>query len=102
MKEYEDTISKMLAEMEHKSKAWNSEKARLEAERKQAQDDLAGAELAFSDLHRKYERAKEAIVGLKSNEEALRKSNADFQLSLEKANINYQKLKAHAEAQLEK
>jgi chromosome segregation ATPase len=102
MREYEDTISRIVVDKEHAAKAWVKEKETLEAERNQATSDLAGAELAFTDLHQKYERAKVALQGMKKNEQELRGSNEKFQDQLVQANERYKKLKHHAEEQLQK
>ncbi|XP_031336478.1 transforming acidic coiled-coil-containing protein 3-like isoform X3 [Photinus pyralis] len=63
---------------------------------------LANLELAFSDVHQKYERCKQIILGYKSNEDTLRQALALSEENLLKSEQKYESLKAHAKAQIEK
>lgn len=101
MKEYEDTISRILAEKEKALEKSGDDKQKLTEELIIIQSDLSAAEVAFSDLHRKYERAKAAIEVFKSNENTLKQSNLQFQEQIKQAEKKYLVLKAHAEDKLE-
>ncbi|XP_065347159.1 transforming acidic coiled-coil-containing protein 3 isoform X2 [Cloeon dipterum] len=101
MKEYEDTISRILAEKEKAMEKSQEEKQKLTDELAIIQSDLSAAEIAFSDLHRKYERSKSAIEVFKSNENTLKQSNLQFQEQIKQAEKKYMILKTHAEDKLE-
>jgi chromosome segregation ATPase len=101
MKEYEDTISRILAEKEKAVEKGGDERNRLSEELAIIQQDLSAAEVAFSDLHRKYERAKGAIEVFKANENTLKQSNLQFQEQIKQAEKKYLVLKSHAEDKLE-
>ena len=53
LKEYEKTISELIAEKEKERERFELEKSRLEEERDQAAQDLQNVEAAFADVHRK-------------------------------------------------
>ena len=53
LKEYEKTISELIAEKEKERERFEIEKTRLEEERDQASQDLQNVEAAFADVHRK-------------------------------------------------
>ena len=74
LKEYEKTISELIADKERERAAFESERVALAAERDQAVEDLRNVEAAFADVHRKYERTKQAVEGFRQNEEALKKA----------------------------
>ncbi|XP_059485938.1 transforming acidic coiled-coil-containing protein 3 isoform X2 [Neocloeon triangulifer] len=101
MKEYEDTISRILAEKEKAMEKAQEDRQKLTEELVIIQSDLSAAEVAFSDLHRKYERAKSAIEVFKSNENTLKQSNLQFQEQIKQAEKRYLVLKSHAEDKLE-
>jgi len=101
MKEYEDTISRILAEKEKTLEKAGEDKRKLTEELAIIQSDLSAAEVAFSDLHRKYERAKGAIEVFKANENTLKQSNVQFQEQIKQAEKRYLVLKSHAEDKLE-
>merc|ERR1711997_988325 len=64
LKEYEKTISELIAEKEREKVTYEEDRLRLMAERDQATDDLKNVEAAFADVHRKYERTKSVVEGL--------------------------------------
>ena len=53
LKEYEKTISELIAEKEKEREKFEIERRRLEEERDQAAQDLQNVEAAFADVHRK-------------------------------------------------
>ena len=53
LKEYEKTISELIAEKEKERERFEIEKRRLEEEKDQAAQDLHNVEAAFADVHRK-------------------------------------------------
>ena len=53
LKEYEKTISELIAEKEKEREKFEFEKSKLEEERDQAAQDLQNVEAAFADVHRK-------------------------------------------------
>ncbi|XP_069671801.1 transforming acidic coiled-coil-containing protein 2-like isoform X3 [Periplaneta americana] len=101
MEEYEKTISRLVAEKEQERQAHELDKAALQKDRDAAMGHLANIEIAFSDLHKKYERSKTVIEGFKKNEEVLRASLAEYEATIRKQEQKYDVLKSHAMSQLE-
>lgn len=101
MEEYEKTISRLVAEKEQERQAHEQDKSTLLKDRDAAMGHLANIEIAFSDLHKKYERSKTVIEGFKKNEEVLRASLADYETTIRKQEQKYDMLKSHAMSQLE-
>ncbi|PSN44346.1 hypothetical protein C0J52_11097 [Blattella germanica] len=101
MEEYEKTISRLVAEKEEERQAHELDKSSLAKERDTAMGHLGNIEIAFSDLHKKYERSKTVIEGFKKNEEVLRASLAEYEATIRKQEQKYDVLKSHAMAQLE-
>lgn len=101
MEEYEKTISRLVAEKEQERQAHELQKSALLKDRDAAMGHLANIEIAFSDLHKKYERSKVVIEGFKKNEEVLRASLAEYEATIHKQEQKYDMLKSHAMAQLE-
>ncbi|XP_060570300.1 transforming acidic coiled-coil-containing protein 2-like [Ruditapes philippinarum] len=64
---------------------------KIAVEKAQAVEDIQAVETAFSDLHRRYEKAKTMVMSMKKNEETLKKATAD---SLEKQKTLNEKLHA--------
>jgi len=89
--DYELTISNLKSEMEE-----------LRQESETSKRHLSTLEVSFSDLHSKYERCKEIILGLRSNEEALVASVEQFRDGAKKYQDRYEALKVHATEQLQK
>ncbi|XP_022902245.1 transforming acidic coiled-coil-containing protein 1 [Onthophagus taurus] len=91
MDEYEKTISEQVSEIE-----------KLKKEHETAKRHLATLEIAFSDVHQKYERSKGIIEGYKHNEEMLQQSLMLANENIRKNEDKYESLKAHAKAQIDK
>ena len=118
LKEYEKTISDLIAEKEGdkdrmeveevtnnkkiiKRIKFQAEVANAISEKAQAVEDLHNVEAAFADVHRKYERTKQVVEGFKKNEEQLKKCVEEYKEKLKKQDQKYNMLKAHAEEKLE-
>jgi len=101
LKEYEKTISDLIAEKEGDKDKMEADVANAISEKAQAVDDLHNVEAAFADVHRKYERTKQVVEGFKKNEEQLKKCVEDYKDKLKKQDQKYNMLKAHAEEKLE-
>ena len=61
MEEYEKTLSRLEAEKEQERQAHDLDRSSLLKERDKAMGHLANIEIAFSDLHKSYERSKTVI-----------------------------------------
>lgn len=101
LKEYEKTISELIADKERDKNKLEEEMAKMQSEKDQAVDDLQNVESAFADVHRKYERTKQVVEGFKKNEEQLKHYVAEYKLKLKNQDQRYELLKAHAEEKLE-
>merc|ERR1712179_579936 len=77
------------------------ERGKAEEERNQILGDLQDVKRAFKDLHKKYERTKEVINALKSNEDNLKASVTNLSTRFKKGEERYDLLKTHAETKLE-
>eukprot|EP00095_Tigriopus_kingsejongensis_P008046 snap_masked-scaffold201_size263271-processed-gene-1.11 protein:Tk08046 transcript:snap_masked-scaffold201_size263271-processed-gene-1.11-mRNA-1 annotation:"transforming acidic coiled-coil-containing protein 3-like" len=102
LKEYEKTISELIAQKEKEREHFEEERQHMMAERDQAIVDLQNVESAFSDVHRKYERTKQVVEGFKQNEDTLKVRLEEFQTQLRKQDQKYELLKSHAEDTLDK
>lgn len=102
LKEYEKTISELVADKEREKLSYDEERLRLTAERDQAVEDLRGVEAAFADVHRKYERTKSMVEEIKQNEDTLKRYIDEYQSKSRKQEEKYQRLKQHAEETLDK
>jgi hypothetical protein len=102
LKEYEKTISELIAEKEREKAAYDEERTRLMTELDQALADLQNVEAAFADVHRKYERTKSVVEGFKQNEDVLKRYIDEYQLKAKKQEDKYDRLKCHAEDTLER
>merc|ERR1711915_976241 len=101
LKEYEKTISDLIAEKEGDKDRMEAEVANAISEKAQAVEDLHNVEAAFADVHRKYERTKQVVEGFKKNEEQLKKCVDEYKEKLSRQDQKYQLLKEHAEEKLE-
>ncbi|XP_052098525.1 transforming acidic coiled-coil-containing protein 2-like isoform X3 [Mytilus californianus] len=99
--EFEKTISQLQAETEKTSSDSQNSMEDIIKERDQAIDDLQGVEMAFSDLHRRYEKTKSVVEGFKKNEEVLKKCIEDYQSKLKKSEEKLQIIKQQAEEKLD-
>lgn len=100
VEEYERTIASLIAEKEQDKKRHADERIQLIRERDEQVAHLASMEVSFSDLHSKYEKSKQIILSLKTNEEVYKKSIKDFEDNLSKMQNNYELLKQHATSKL--
>ncbi|XP_063433749.1 transforming acidic coiled-coil-containing protein 1-like isoform X6 [Mytilus trossulus] len=99
--EFEKTISQLQAETEKTSSDSQNSIEDIIKERDQAIDDLQGVEMAFSDLHRRYEKTKSVVEGFKKNEEVLKRCIEDYQSKLKKSEEKLQIIKQQAEEKLD-
>ncbi|XP_014681419.1 PREDICTED: transforming acidic coiled-coil-containing protein 3-like isoform X2 [Priapulus caudatus] len=99
--EYETTISQLIAEKEHNKCEATENNSELVAERDQVLEDMQNVEKAFSDLHRRYEKAKGVVEALRKNEDTLKCMVEEYQAKLKKQEHRYQELKNKAEEKLE-
>jgi len=102
LKEYEKTISELIAEKEREKATYEEDKLKLCAERDQATEDLKNTEAAFADVHRKYERTKSVVEGFRQNEDELKRYIEEYQIKAKKQEEKYERLKSHAEETLER
>ncbi|CAH1258283.1 TACC2 [Branchiostoma lanceolatum] len=109
---YERTIQQMIDKLDHleadrlkfefEDKSLTKEnKMQLIREKEQALEDLASVEKSFSDLHKRYDKLKGVVEGLKKNEETMKKCIQEYQTKLKKQEQRYQSLKSHAEEKIE-
>uniref|UniRef100_A0A1B6KP51 Transforming acidic coiled-coil-containing protein C-terminal domain-containing protein n=2 Tax=Graphocephala atropunctata TaxID=36148 RepID=A0A1B6KP51_9HEMI len=101
MEEYEKTISQLVAQKEEEKKEFEVQKDLLMKERDTAMQHLNNMEIAFNDVHQKYERSKTVIEGMKANEDLLKKSLTDYDDAIKSSNSKYESLKNHAVRQLD-
>eukprot|EP00049_Salpingoeca_infusionum_P022593 m.7699 g.7699 ORF g.7699 m.7699 type:complete len:287 (+) comp5275_c0_seq1:47-907(+) len=78
-----------------------SEKTDTSGKSATLEEDLRATEKAFSDLHRKYERAKEVIDNCHANEEKLKGAVVQAQQACKASEERYTKLKSHAEEKIQ-
>lgn len=100
--EQHSTFEKLLSEY---VKAFNqalNEVETITVENDTTKRHLANLESAFSDVHQKYERAKQIIEGFRTNEEMLQHSLINSTETVKKSGEKYDSLKAHAKAQIER
>ncbi|XP_018332381.1 myosin-10 isoform X2 [Agrilus planipennis] len=98
----ENSFKKIMAEFEINIQEKVNEIQKLKEEHETVKRHLANLELAFSDVHQKYERSKNIIERYKLNEEALLQRLAASEEMVQKSEEKYDSLKAHAKAQIEK
>lgn len=101
LKEYEKTISELIADNKNEKTKLEVDLKKIEAEKQQAAEDLQNVEAAFADVHRKYERTKQVLEGFKSNEDQLKKYVDEYKGKLKKSEQKYDLLKSHAEEKLD-
>ncbi|XP_050715124.1 transforming acidic coiled-coil-containing protein 2-like isoform X9 [Eriocheir sinensis] len=99
--QYKGMLASLVSEKEKEKKASEDKIAALQAERDQALEDLANVEVAFSDVHRKYERTKQVVDTLKRNEETLRGAVADYEAKLKKQEQKFLEFQKHAEEKIQ-
>uniref|UniRef100_U3K5V7 Transforming acidic coiled-coil containing protein 3 n=1 Tax=Ficedula albicollis TaxID=59894 RepID=U3K5V7_FICAL len=99
--EFERTLLDFLADADQQKESLRKDIQKLMEEKQQALSDLNSMEKAFSDLFKRFEKQKDALVGYHKNEEVLKKCAEDFWARIKKEEQRYQALKAHAEEKLE-
>jgi chromosome segregation ATPase len=98
--EYERTISEVISERERNRVCHDIDREKLQAELEQVRADFRSAEVAFNDVHRKYERTKDVISGFVSNEATLKRQAEDLRDRVHKGEERFEILKTHAESKL--
>ncbi|RZF47482.1 hypothetical protein LSTR_LSTR007409 [Laodelphax striatellus] len=93
--EYERTISLLVAQNE-------ADKKQLIQERDTVTTHLNNTEIAFNDVHQKYERSKLVIEEMKNTQDTLKASNQEYEKMLKAQEDKYNKLRSHVTGQLEK
>lgn len=96
------TFEKLLSQYEKAFTQKLNELETIASENDTTKRHLANLELAFSDVHQKYERAKQILEGFRTNEEMLQHSLVNSSDTVKKNEEKYESLKAHAKAQLER
>ncbi|XP_063882247.1 titin-like isoform X6 [Scylla paramamosain] len=99
--QYKGMLATLVTEKEKEKKTSDEKISALEGERDQALEDLANVEVAFSDVHRKYERTKQVVDTLKRNEETLRGAVADYEAKLKKQEQKFLEFQKHAEEKIQ-
>ncbi|XP_069140133.1 transforming acidic coiled-coil-containing protein 3-like isoform X2 [Argopecten irradians] len=99
--EFEKTIAQLQAEKEKTCSESQQSMEDVVKERDQALEDLQSVEMAFSDLHRRYEKTKGVVEGFKKNEEVLKKCVQDYQSKLKKSEEKLQDVLQQAEEKLD-
>ncbi|KAI5710674.1 hypothetical protein M8J75_010621 [Diaphorina citri] len=102
LNDYENTITQCVNQRENDKKQFEKYKKELEKEKEEVQLHLRNSEIAFNDVHLKYERSKVIIEGMKANEDHLRARHSELEEELKKQVNKYDALKTHAISQLEK
>lgn len=102
MKEYEQTIARIVAEKSQQKAAYEEGQVEIIRERDEAQQHLNNMEMTFADIHKKYERLKSVVDAFKKNEESLNAALAEKNASIDKIQNMYDMLKSHAVQKLEK
>merc|ERR1711942_514794 len=73
----------------------------LKKEKDAALEEIASVEKSFSDLHKRFDKARELIEGFKKNEQVLKNYAEDLRVKLERQIEKYSTLKKHAEQKIE-
>ncbi|CAI6366001.1 unnamed protein product [Macrosiphum euphorbiae] len=100
--EYEKTISDMVSKKEDVHKEYEARIAYIEEERAKMERHLQNSELAFNDVHEKYNSSKQVIEAMKENETKYKNCIKEFEESLKKYEDKYMRLKIHATEQMNK
>jgi chromosome segregation ATPase len=102
--EYEKTMSGFIQQIDilkEKLQIADDEKLKIIRERDQALEDLRNVESAFSDVHGKYERAKQLLENSRKNEEILKQRDQDLCEKLENRETRISSLKQKLQEKLE-
>ncbi|XP_022179978.1 dentin sialophosphoprotein-like isoform X1 [Myzus persicae] len=100
--EYEKTISDMVSKKEDVHKEYEARIAYIEEERAKMERHLQNSEMAFNDVHEKYNSSKQVIEAMKENETKYKNCIKEFEESLKKYEDKYMRLKIHATEQMNK
>jgi len=98
---FETTIQELMKGQDDLRKEKEMELEALKKEKEAATEETASVEKAFSDLHKRFDKARELIEGFKKNEQALKDYAEDSRVKLEKQMEKYSTLKKHAEEKIE-
>ncbi|XP_069946749.1 transforming acidic coiled-coil-containing protein 2 isoform X9 [Cherax quadricarinatus] len=99
--QYKGMLASLVSEKEKDKQNADERIKAIEVERNQALEDLANVEVAFSDVHRKYERTKQVVDTLRRNEETLRGAVADYETKLQKQEQKFIEFQKHAEEKIQ-
>lgn len=99
--QYKGMLASLVSEKEKEKQNQEERIKTLEQERNQALEDLANVEVAFSDVHRKYERTKQVVDTLRRNEETLRGAVTDYENKLQKQEQKFIEFQKHAEEKIQ-
>ncbi|VVC30586.1 Hypothetical protein CINCED_3A013613 [Cinara cedri] len=100
--EYEKTISDMVSKKEDVHKEYEARIAYIEEERAKMERHLQNSEMAFNDVHEKYNSSKQVIEAMKENEVKYKNCLKEYEESLKKYEDKYMRLKMHATEQMNK
>ncbi|XP_073996769.1 uncharacterized protein isoform X2 [Rhodnius prolixus] len=96
MEEYEKAIASTVKRREDEKTEFEKVKEQICAERDTALHHLSNMEVAFNDIHSKYERCKNLIETLHDNEKRLLQTIEEQKKAIELHEQSYVKLKQHA------
>ncbi|XP_063221227.1 transforming acidic coiled-coil-containing protein 3-like isoform X2 [Bacillus rossius redtenbacheri] len=99
--EYEKTMACLCAEKEQRQRTMEQKVHAIARERDQQLKHLQTQELVFADLHRKYEKCKAVVDGLRKNEACLKESLDECSRHIDAQNRQYKQLREHVAEQLE-
>ncbi|CAL8115450.1 unnamed protein product [Orchesella dallaii] len=105
LNEYEKTLSMFIQQIDQLKQRMDeaeAEKQTLIKERDQALEDLRNVESAFSDVHRKYERAKALLENMKSNEDTLIRRDQEMLQRIQNRDKKIDMIKEKAQDSIEK
>jgi len=105
LNEYEKTLSmfiQQIDQLKQRIDETETEKQTLIKERDQALEDLRNVESAFSDVHRKYERAKALLENMKTNEDTLVRRDQEMMQRIENRDKKIDMIKEKAQESIEK
>merc|ERR1719204_914427 len=98
---FENTIQELMKNQDDLKREKDQEVEALKKKEEAALEEIASVEKAFSDLHKRFDKARELIEGFKKNEQVLKDYAEDSRVKLEKQMEKYSTLKKHAEEKIE-
>nr|XP_018903527.1 PREDICTED: uncharacterized protein LOC109034704 [Bemisia tabaci] len=102
VREYEEIIAGLMEIVERDRNEFDKERQNLQKEITELISHLNSLELAFNDIHLKYEKSKIVIAGFKSNEDLLKQCIADMEMVIMNHEKRYNRLKEHATSELQR